>query len=822
MGKKVFTLPSHKRARKADCRCNTMAATVLQLQWGMESTTFTTYDAVTKLMRAASSDNVQPQAIIACVGLGATLAICPITIAKVQSTVCPKLEPVIISLLNVTIGYAKGDTISEMNKSEAGLRFLALASALATTNPRQGAHTIHGLIMKSALDKALAPTLQQVSKLLHAIHGRCLLAGFAEEMGGWRLLLEKSLQDKLHHPMQTSPYNYQLNGEALDRVIEGFRELCRVGDATTDKMVIRTAMAVPWLAAFTKWCLGVPPSITFADGTVLLENVNSRVHLVVQVQRTMGDVEVKLYSSHDCLSTLFVSGGKNVDEYFGMVKLPTYGKLLLRQHKLDDDIASQAIVQALSYALRQVRNNLVVVGAEPDISDRVVLIRDIALADESYAQLRLCAFADERTILEAAARVFGHSQMNALQTLGHGETVFELPLVRLLYEDRKKTCFCSNCSKNGMSKHGCFKFEFIFCLSMLVADILAFSLFESPENLLISTRNIGRESNEFKTAITHTLMGRRVGCCAASIIATALRLVGHEVEKRGTWILSCEKGQAVWPAVYESMTLPKSGYLRLLWLHGDLIFQEDVYSHIKGPRKSTDISDKRQDGCLSQPSDILSGIGLKWNIASDEDHLEAVLAVTDPSGTFSPATVNPAFIISSLANALHVEACNHSRNATLENPESICDLEGPFRVIECRKGDSTGRRRFPIPDPEIASDADSNSGASRNPEGDSDDAEEDIDENYDGDDGYSDSNGPEEPSFIEETNQGGSTDTGVELSEDLGLEKCRILVTGHNNAVRFVALGKNEECLRLVIRGGSCLSCAITVCQAAGNAAVIF
>ncbi len=85
------------------------------------------------LLQAATSDNVQPLAILACERFGATLAICDTTRRKIEELVLTGTNQSVVTFLRATIGYSSGDCASQFVHSEAGIRFLALAAALVTS-----------------------------------------------------------------------------------------------------------------------------------------------------------------------------------------------------------------------------------------------------------------------------------------------------------------------------------------------------------------------------------------------------------------------------------------------------------------------------------------------------------------------------------------------------------------------------------------------------------------------------------------------------------------------------------------------------------------
>lgn len=158
----------------------------VQLQCGLEQTSNSTIEIATDLMRAATTDNVQPLAILACERFGNTLAISPDTISKVEHTVLPTPKPAVLSFLHSTVGYSTNDCATQLGKNTAGLQFLALATALITTvGSSKSGIIIQEMLASTAKDKALLPTVRQVRDLLSSLEPRCYRAGIADDVVGW-------------------------------------------------------------------------------------------------------------------------------------------------------------------------------------------------------------------------------------------------------------------------------------------------------------------------------------------------------------------------------------------------------------------------------------------------------------------------------------------------------------------------------------------------------------------------------------------------------------------------------------------------------------
>jgi hypothetical protein len=163
----------------------------VQAQWSLDQSTQSAVSIARGIVQAATTDNVQVLAILACERFGATLAISPETRLKIERDVVPTPEPAVLSFLKVTVGYLSSDCVSQLGKSLAGVQFLALATALLTTMDHfSTASTIQAMVVDTAADKVLVPTVRQIKDLLESIEPKCLRSSFANDVAGWQIMLD--------------------------------------------------------------------------------------------------------------------------------------------------------------------------------------------------------------------------------------------------------------------------------------------------------------------------------------------------------------------------------------------------------------------------------------------------------------------------------------------------------------------------------------------------------------------------------------------------------------------------------------------------------
>lgn len=103
----------------------------------------------------------------------------------------------------------------------------------------------------------------------------------------------------------------------MENLVDTFRQISRIRDANVAKVTIKTSRCVPWLIAFTKWCLGIPPLVFTVDGKALLEQANSRVIVVAVAYDGIGSGRFEIIIQHkipnllDLLDTLDTPGGSH-------------------------------------------------------------------------------------------------------------------------------------------------------------------------------------------------------------------------------------------------------------------------------------------------------------------------------------------------------------------------------------------------------------------------------------------------------------------------------------------------------------------------------
>lgn len=235
------------------------------------------------------------------------------------------------------------------------------------------------------------------------------------------------------------------------------------------------------------------------------------------------------------------------------------------------------------------------------------------------------------------------------------------------------SCTCKECQRTSRSTRNvlvvprqCKKSPFLSRVSIYIADILAISLFESPETLLISSGSHVRRHQRSKfiqKIFNINTSGEPAVCPHHEILSYALELVGHTMPDSEKWIISCYKGQAVYPRVFKTGNLCQPGFLALYWAPGSLLFDGEVYDRGIG---SVDMSldtnlVTTEIPTVTESLNLYPNLKMEWKVVRCDGYLEIHPTYR---GLYGHATS----ILSNLANA-QIVVCPHDRALLLHRPD---------------------------------------------------------------------------------------------------------------------------------------------------------
>lgn len=261
----------------------------------------------------------------------------------------------------------------------------------------------------------------------------------------------------------------------------------------------------------------------------------------------------------------------------------------------------------------------------------------LGLTEEESLSLVASPFPTDAIVANMLCKFLGLSTRVELRPLPAGTRLVGLPTVALYVADLKKACACDTCGDYAKPRSGFRKCDVNFFfdrLAIIVADILSLSLFELPDNLLVRLTHHRRRDLEFKAAI-HSIIttGRPFICDISHILKWTLALIGHEIEvgtgkvgDQKEWVLSSEKGQVVYPKIFETHNITRRGYLALSWTPGVLRYRNQIYTKgVSQPSPSSGrnpVTQGNETLQVDKPRNLLPTYKLAWLVAQGDGYLE--------------------------------------------------------------------------------------------------------------------------------------------------------------------------------------------------------
>ncbi|KAH6949240.1 hypothetical protein DER45DRAFT_580899 [Fusarium avenaceum] len=675
----------------------------VQPAWNLDTTSTSTIQVARGLLHAATTDNVQPLCIMACEQFGNTLAVSPQTLRKIEHSVLPTPQSAVIAFIKGSVGYSKSDCVSYLGKSQAGVQFLALASALATWPDKfSTAECLHAMLIGTASDKALMPTVRQVKSLLTSIEPRCHRSGFTDEVIGWHLLLAR-------HPALS---NYAFmnepcipHGEGMANMVDALRQLNRIGAADITRVIIRPGVSAPWTAAFVNWSLGYPPTITVGKTSVLvLESPNSRVTVnISDVDQDDEDFSITTYSSIRGPSELVTPGCDT--SAIGMISLENYGQLLLDECDVDPDTREKAFQAALPYALCKIIK-LVCYDAFSGFwnttpQDKPSQWQEHPHGGQGFVKSR--SSNSELVIRQFVSPFRGFGAIHTIYRLMFKEDLYlnsiEVETDISSLPDVASTvgnCNCQKCDKNKVNDHRCKWDSFWFSLAGIVRDVLALSLYDCPDQLQVSSQAASGfifKDQDFDKILVTIRRKQLIRLSAVSFLDRALEITGHDTHQlaKSHWAMSSVMGQATWLTLYESHSYCRGGYLSLSW-HPGLLHHDGEFFNLAVFRSNSSglgisgRSLKVPNTHIRTPCNLFSNLELDWHVSKGEDRLCVDLGVRDGPKRYFLRHSSVIDVMSAFHKAVIVRYCGHPSTTELLSSQPGLDTTGPMEPERSHSG----------------------------------------------------------------------------------------------------------------------------------------
>ena len=560
----------------------------------------------------------------------------------------------------------------------------------------EGANALSAMLTASASDKTLLPTVRQLKDLLGVMEHRVNRSGFTDLWVGYQILvfggLSTSYESRHYPPDETRINPYKLRDymqypdiDGISKLVDAFRELNRLGEATA--ITMRATSCAPWVMAFTRWCLGIPPSTYLPDGEALLDQPASRVTLFTSNDAEAAAFEITIQRSIGSPAELLNSEASPKTPS-GMVSVESFGQMRCQEMDRKTSDAYRAMCQALPYALTQCCHLLRLSQKSNELATR---LDDAEVADGlgHWTEYRTKAFPHESVIGDILTRFLSSESQQHLERLSEGHQISDLPLVQSHLRNLTETCACVECrltekplNRGFWDPSKCCKKEFFSEVSLITADILALSLFQGPDTLLVRLDPGDRDGRairyRFRAAIYEIIeSGNPVVCGVTEVLAWALGLVGHGTEdvEDSRWVISCSKGQAVYPRVFETGSICQPGYLVLYWAPGSLTFNRETYDRgidIPDMLESTSMFDPVSTQLhrpVNEPLNLIPNMRMEWKVTRRDGYLEVFLVCGQHIGHAFNILLN-------LATSLILRGCFHDSASLLQKADMFARYRG--------------------------------------------------------------------------------------------------------------------------------------------------
>ena len=650
-------------------------AVSLALQWTLDQTVDHFIRLGRDVIQAATRDNVQPIALLACERFGATLAICPATRSKVEKLLKNQTGNTALGFIKAQIGYPKGGSAEQLSRSLAGVNFLALAAALiSSTDTFEAATALEMMITESATDKTLVPTAYHLKDLLNVLEPRLSRICFMDEILNWK---EWWMCDNRAIGLGESAH-IEHNGEAfpsadgLKEIVTALRGVYRIGEAK--KVTFTTGSAVPWLTAFITWCLGTCPTISTRHGRVLHSQSDIPINIIHSDDRRYNnEVKIEIFNVYNSFAEILTASLDHPHDdklplAAGMTTVPVYAKHVLASLDFESGLAHQALLQALPYALKQVRDEIVMAcsGLRSQKVDRENLPLKAAIGNP---------FPHDSVVAKAMATYLSLDTSCQLENLAEGTLISDLPLVSLWLNKQKD--FPEQAR------------DFAPDLSIIVADILVLSLFDSCQDSLMVyyTPRHGswraRAEQDFGRMIRDILL-REVGTLGSvsiteKVLAWALQLLRHDFAPTARslgdpyWGGSSFKGQVVFPKVFEEQCLRQDGYLELFCVPGVLTMVGKDHQPLSLIRCQESNLYSEDEHIRSMPItgslNLIPDKRLSWRVIALDGYL---LISMHWSRTLDNGRVNPYGALDIPTLTIFTDSCQHAPDMLIERQVTGC------------------------------------------------------------------------------------------------------------------------------------------------------
>ncbi|KAI0110557.1 hypothetical protein F4776DRAFT_642309 [Hypoxylon sp. NC0597] len=668
----------------------------------------------------------------ACEEFGSMLGICGETCKQIESQVLADGEPVPLPVLKVIVGFPEQDVVRYLGNKPGGQKFIALVCALVTAfNPSECAQVLARLLeCHLKREERRCPKAEQLRPLMSAINARCQLSGFAEHIVDYEIMISHGLRDRDHNAASLRRLANTPSVEAVVKLVELFA-LLQAGtfkDRKLKAISVYTGSCAPWIAAFVRWWFHKEP-LMFSEGESSRSEKLRKGEIKVGIKlafppndNSRDAMKIRgLYSEKDWKDWVF--GLSQAKQYGGLVRISTYFRLMLCTFRLDRGQANEAAVEVIPFALSEARKRLTMCSegcvsrdrwgapceTTTDLGSTKAKLRHLQQQQSETSGVDTHKiYTDkfepfpERPDINKILRLIDGCERKHMQDLRSKQ----MDMAMMIHDHPQTAAFL------GQKKYeseladwmkGRFRSQFSAMaapgatttfheqMAHIVATILALSLFRDPAGLLVRPDPLIWKDPELKpstviSAICRVFRKQEACCDVTEWHRVCRKLAGDQRDKAQDevqywWqqqhsIISCHSGQAVWPVILFSDTLPADGesYLRLRW-HRGIIYDENTrtpYRSVVGVDNRTK-PDTESQSAYEIPSrltisELSAGESrIKVLGRARDGVLHCALAKHLIDG-ISKTCIDPSGVFRTLASAERIGTCLHNPDVPMELP----------------------------------------------------------------------------------------------------------------------------------------------------------
>ena len=425
----------------------------------------------------------------------------------------------------------------------------------------------------------------------------------------------------------------------------------------------------------------MPPSIYLDNGTPVLEDSNSPVVVIcmsidagysvenpgITIHRDMGTVS-ELITDEQYLSKSF--------PWSGMVSVENYGVLLFQELRFSESLDVENV---LRYLLKQI---LTLLHLSRPINISIAGKRELhqfwrAFPTEDFSEMVPCPWPREFVISDILSRMLGSTESPKLLDMPTGTEFMDLPSLKRSLGELQQKCRCPLCDRNTIHKDmRCWKEDRIQSISIFAAHVMLLSLFQDSEKLLVHSIKYGiHKPAGLVTSIRQIMQtGQPTSCPLDDVLIPALTLVNHDVSvirEENSWAISCYKGQAVYPRLFETQNPYEDGYMTLCWAPGSIYYDGQTYPRGVGshlfPLFKIEIGGGKAHEKVRLPRNSHPNHRLVWNVTPDDGVLLIDIAMSE----YNNAQRSPINLLRGLTPTFILRRCSHAANSELDEPDPL-------------------------------------------------------------------------------------------------------------------------------------------------------